>query len=82
MRRSRRADDEVDADAALREALSQESAEVLRHQLAVERHAAAKMRSPDMMVSFFLAGIGTGIGWAGASGWLRKRSSRGKRRRS
>ncbi len=69
------------SEQALRDAVAHESAEVLRHQLEAERVASVKMRRPDMILSFFLAGVGAGVGWAGASGWFGKRSRPKRRRR-
>jgi hypothetical protein len=68
----------VDFDSAMREALSHESAEVLRHQIECERRAAVKMARPEVFVSFLLAGLGVGIGFAAASS--PKRSGRASRR--
>jgi allophanate hydrolase subunit 1 len=63
----------VDIDAAMRDALSQESSEVLRHQLERERHVSAQMSRSDYFVAFLLSGFGVGVGVASTSGWLRKR---------
>lgn len=71
-------EDPVDTDAAFREALSQESAEVLRHQISAERAASVRMHRGEVILSALLAGFGAGVGWAGASGWIRRR---GRRRR-
>lgn len=74
--RRRAAAEEADAEAALRDAVAHESAEVLRHQLEAERASSSKMRRSEVAVSFFLAGIGFGVGWAGASGRWKKRRGR------
>lgn len=71
-------DGAVDTDTALRDALAQESAEVLRHQVEAERRASVRLGRADLFVSFLLAGLGAGVGWAGASGFVTKRF--GKRR--
>lgn len=75
-------DGAVDTDAALRDALSHESVEVLRHQVSVERDATVRMRRGDMVLSFLLAGLGAGVGWAGASGSFRRWTKRKGRRKS
>lgn len=71
------AEDPVDTEAAARNALAEESAEVLRHQLRCERDASVRMGRGDLMAAFFLAGIGLGVGLSAASGRGRgsKRSS-------
>lgn len=64
------------SEEALREAVAHESAEVLRHQLEAERTSSARMSRTDLVVSFFLAGIGVGVGWAS----VRNKKKRTKRR--
>gem|GEM_PF-4976287 len=61
-------DEDLDNEAAMRNALAEESAEVLRHQLRSERDASVRLGRGDLMAAFFLAGIGLGVGFAGARG--------------